>query len=549
MNELDTTLSGHLPKDVSQDRLVHMLYEAVLDNSLWPEMISELLDYVDAARANPSSSEDEARSIAAHFERAFQLSESTVALQEQNATLSAVLEGLVISVALYDSNGRLIYGNQPEAQLSISVANGDEDAPEGDGQVGRVYVPTANLGDTRLPANAAWLVLSLPKVAHEAFLDIGRSNYLTRSETRLLEALFHAENLRSACAETGFSYETGRTYLKRILSKTGCSDQAGLQRFIARNPATLVRKADDKTDADERVRHLIRTPSGGEVEYFSIGKETANAVLHFDALTGVAIDSLGASELYKSTLDRLNLRIITPARPGTFRSTFRTMRGLSEFTSDLELILDHLNIDRATILSQGFGSSSALAFAASAPDRVDRAILCAPSFASHEPADWRNMDLFYIISGVIGKRAPGLLEKIIPFLMRSVMQNTEKYLARHIKRSRCPADIEVLSSPRLHKRIPENLGERAVNGVAGLVQENYMNTHGWDFDLADVVCPVTIVQGALDNVSDPEGAQRLARLLPDADLRLFDDLGQYLIFTEWPWILELCAGRAPSMKI
>jgi len=79
-----------------QDRLIHMLYEAVLDNSLWPEMISELLDYVDAVRDDPNEREAEAHSIAQHFERAFQLSEATVTLQERNATLSAVLDGLAI---------------------------------------------------------------------------------------------------------------------------------------------------------------------------------------------------------------------------------------------------------------------------------------------------------------------------------------------------------------------------------------------------------------------------------------------------------------------
>ena len=59
------------------------------------------------------------------------------------------------------------------------------------------------------------------------------------------------------------------------------------------------------------------------------------------------------------------------------------------------------------------------------------------------------MDLFYIIGGVIGRRAPSLLKAIVPYLMRSVMQNTAKYLQRHIANSRCPADIAVLSNPLL----------------------------------------------------------------------------------------------------
>ena len=142
-------------------------------------------------------------------------------------------------------------------------------------------------------------------------------------------------------------------------------------------------------------------------------------------------------------------RLVVPCRPGTFGSHYRTMSGLSQFTDDLRQLMDHLGAARATVLSQSFGSCSALAFAASAPYRVQQVLLCAPSYPRHEPANWRDMDLFYIIGGVIGRRAPSLLKAIVPYLMRSVMQNTAKYLQRHIANSRCPADIAVLSNPLL----------------------------------------------------------------------------------------------------
>ena len=98
-------------------------------------------------------------------------------------------------------------------------------------------------------------------------------------------------------------------------------------------------------------------------------------MLHFDALTGIALDVLGAAHRYRPHLEALGLRIVVPCRPGTFGSHYRTMSGLSQFTDDLRQLMDHLGAARATVLSQAFGSCSALAFAASAPDRVEQVLL------------------------------------------------------------------------------------------------------------------------------------------------------------------------------
>ena len=523
------------------DRFVHMVYEAVLDNSLWPEMISELLDYVEDVRAHPEQGTDEVRGMARHLERAFELSEATISLQERNSMLTSILDGMAIGVAVYDRGGAKIFDNTADSPDRLRLPLPDQPALPTAASQNQLIVPTTALADVQMPPDAAWLVLTLPQITHETFAEIGRSYFLTSAETRLMGALFTTGNLRAAAQQISVTYETARTYLKRILSKTGCRDQAGLQMLISRNPTTLIRTA-RRDEAAKDTRQSLRLSSGYDLEYFTAGPEDGALVLHFDALTGVAIDLLGSRKIYEPTLQELNLRIVTPCRPGTFRSDFRSMQSLTGFTPDLNELLDHLGASQATLFSTGFGSSSALAYAATAPERVKHAVLCAPSYPNYEPADWRNMDVFYIISGVIGKRAPALMRKIIPFLMRSVMQNTEKYLARHVKRSRCPADIGVLTSPRLHKRIPEVLAQRTASGVAGLVQENFLNTHGWDFDLSAVTSPVTIIQGALDNTSDPEGARRLGSMMPNVDFRLHDDLGQYLIFTEWPWLLEICAN-------
>lgn len=554
----------------AEAELIHRLYDAVIDNSLWPEMISELIEHIERASdpANegaPAAAPTDYRGLVMHFERAMRLSENIVGLQERNATLAGVLDSLAVGLCVYDYAGERIYANRAARECGLDrprlAGLSDEAQPLSAPSSGQLpslaqvdgasvaLISAAALGHASLPLNAAVLAVALPDLSAQSFQDMQYAHYLSAAETDLLTALYRTRNLRAAAKDCGITYESARTYLKRIYVKTGCADQSSLLLLLERNPLSVIERKPQREDTANPARRTLLLEDGRNLEYFEVGPADGRLLLHFDALTGVALDVLGAAHRYRPHLETLGLRIVVPCRPGTFGSHYRTMSGLSQFTDDLRQLMDHLGAARATVLSQSFGSCSALAFAASAPERVEQVLLCAPSYPRHEPANWRSMDLFYIIAGVIGRRAPSLLKAIVPYLMRSVMQNTAKYLQRHIAGSRCPADIAVLSNPLLQRRIPEVLALRMALGTDGVAQEHLLNAHGWDFDLRAVTMPVHIIQGELDNVSDPEGSRKLQAALADGHYHAFPALGQYLLFTEWPWILEACASSDPAAII
>lgn len=541
-----------------QSEIVHMLYDAVADNSLWPEMISELMEHLEGYTKRTGSQDiEEFESLVQHFQRAMRLSENVVDLQERYTTLDGVLNSLSFGICVYDYGGNQLYSNESANASGVNKIKIDdrylklEDTSQGRGDILPMLdrldntevaiIPVSQIQNTKLPANAAALVISMPKLAEHTMDHFQSIYYLTDAESHLLHALHQFKNLRKAADLCKISYESARTYLKRIFAKTSCKDQASLLALLDNNPVTLIEQLDLKGQSANSVRNNFHLKDGRNLEYFQMGPASGKTLLHFDALTGVAIDTLGDANRYLPVLEELKIQIIVPCRPGTFRSDFNKMLGLSGQTPDILQLIDHLKIDKVTLISQAFGSCSALAFAANAPSRVEKSILCAPSYPRHEPPDWRQMDLFYIIGGVIGRRAPALMRAIIPFLMRSVMQNTAKYLERHIARSNCPADVMVLSSPTLQRRIPEMLAARTALGTEGLVQENFLNTHGWDFELSKIESPVHIFQGELDNVSHPQGSRILANALPNGTYHSFPELGQYMLFSEWPWIFEACA--------
>ncbi len=543
-----------------------MLYDAVIDNSLWPEMISELMEHIEYLGQNRLSDVSKNYGdLVLHFERAMRLSENVVDLQEKNSTLTGVLDSLSVGICVYDHSGKKIYANRSandsglgSQQLSdlnsyvrLSYKPSKKKLPElaKIENLNVALIDASAISDATLPPNAATLAVSLPSLSSKSFQDFCKTHYLSASESDLLWALYQCRNLRDAGAQCNITYESARTYLKRIYLKTGCSDQPSLLLMIERNPLSLVNRSKSSDGEKNPVRKNLVLRDGHNLEYFDLGPKDGSIVMHFDALTGVALDLLGTPHLYQPYLDTLGLRIVVPCRPGTFNSSYRKLSGVSEFGDDLKQLLDHLGKPTATLLAQGFGTCFALGFAATNPHCVDNILLCAPSYPRHEPPDWREMDVFYIIGGVIGRRAPSLLKAIVPYLMRSVMQNTKKYLERHISRSNCKADISVLSSPTIQKRIPEVLALRSALGTDGIVQENFLSTHGWDFDINKISAPVHILQGELDTVSAPEGGRKLSAAIAGSYYHSFAELGHYLLFTEWPWIFEACAAADPARII
>ena len=64
---------------------------------------------------------------------------------------------------------------------------------------------------------------------------------LTRKEAMLAARLSEGQSVKQASEELAITYETARTHLRRIFSKTGTSRQAELILLIARHPVMTTR--------------------------------------------------------------------------------------------------------------------------------------------------------------------------------------------------------------------------------------------------------------------------------------------------------------------
>ena len=559
------------------DDLTHLVYEASLDNSLWPELILELTEQVQRARDGQYLTEDRTGSLenlSQHVRRAFSISKRMVDLQEREAWLASVLNTCAFGVALFDDQGQLLMANRSMQDiLPVSVLSGEAGAvaqlmpPGGEGRSLRHWVESCNRNGSRhsLRLNGdgagSFIMLSRAEAARIGFptvaagvllaVDPGRSDALrslaercglTRREAELVGALSEGGELKAAAVSMGLSYESARTYLKRVYDKTGSRSQAELLASLVGTPAAFLRQSQPRRDEALNVRRLLQLRDGRQLEYFLLGPENGRPVMLFDALSGVTIDVIGYPERCLQHLKRHGVRLIVPCRPGGFRSDPKPMESLSDFAPDVAELLDHLGLGQVGIMSISFGSGSALAVARELGTRVSKLVLSSAAYPTYRHRNWRELDQFYHMSAILGRHWPSMLRQIIPFLVRSILQNRDRYFDRYCNRTRSTDDIHILSQPVIRRRTAEMLEQRTAAGMEGMVEENLLNTRGWDFPVDDIMVPVELFHGVVDNVAPVEGAELLSRHLPNACIHRMEDKGHYHHITNWPWLVARAAG-------
>ena len=561
--------------------LEHLVYDAALDNSLWPQLLLELINQMtDLQSGSPdrSGEVEDIRDLVIHFRRALTISERLVALQERAALSETMLDALSIGIALLDRDGGVIFANAAlrssgaaaclTGPTAISLARLDDGeprplrawlAPDATGRTPILHLdvvgPDGRTVESVLILSRAEAVrLGFPPVAaavllvggaweREAVQAFAAECGLTASEEALVAALARQGDLRRAAGSCGLSYESGRTYLRRVFEKSGTVKQAELLVRLARSPLSSIRSDPRCADSGAGVRHMTVLPDGRRMEAFVLGPETGRPVLLSEALTGVTIDVLGYPDLCRAWLERFGLRLIIPCRPGNYQSDFRAMNSLRDIVPDLACLLDRLGIGTFGLLSVSFGTGTALAIAHELDARVERLVMASSMYPAYRPANWRELDQFYQLSLVLARRWPSLFRQILPFFLRSVLHNPETYFDRYCRNARSGDDREILRNPTLRRRIPLVLQERTAHGMDGMIDENILIARDWDFDPPRIACPIEMYHGTLDHVSPVEAARALANVLPTATLIERAGFGHYQYLRDWPWMLARAAGR------
>jgi pimeloyl-ACP methyl ester carboxylesterase len=235
----------------------------------------------------------------------------------------------------------------------------------------------------------------------------------------------------------------------------------------------------------------------------------------------------------------LGLCLISPDRPGIHRTDRLPGHGLLPWVrSDLEPLLDHLEIDTMAVMGWSEGGQYALATAYALSGRVTRCAVIAGCPPLDDPDTFKRLNRL--------DRALAGLARRAPMLVRAVATGNRQ-LAKHrpgmlLNMSlRGVPDAEVASVRGQGPWLPTILGEGAANS-AGVVDEYRALVAPWGFEPEDLSTPVRIYQGTEDPLVPESWARELADRIPGASLTLLPSEGHFIALTRRRDVLVWLAG-------
>ncbi|MGH8092151.1 MAG: alpha/beta fold hydrolase [Chthoniobacterales bacterium] len=233
------------------------------------------------------------------------------------------------------------------------------------------------------------------------------------------------------------------------------------------------------------------------------------------------------AELTDSAADALNLRIISPDRPGIRNSSFRSERKLLDWPPLLAELADNMGIGEFRILAISGGAPYAFAAAWALPERV-RAIAVvsgAPPLA--ELSDRTGLLALYRWLLFLYPRQRELLRysfhAVRPLLSVKVPIRFRPLLLKLLQ----PCDARVMRDIAAFEACFESQRQAWRASADGLMVDAEIYAQPWGFPLEEVRVPVRLWHGKNDRSFHWKLAASLGQRLPHCNARLVEGEGHY----------------------
>ncbi|MGB7737846.1 MAG: alpha/beta hydrolase [Steroidobacteraceae bacterium] len=254
-------------------------------------------------------------------------------------------------------------------------------------------------------------------------------------------------------------------------------------------------------DAFDASRKQVALPDGISLTYVDVGPRDAAVVL---LIHGYTSNGRGWVPLLPY-LDPSRRYLIPDLRGHGQSSKPDCCYDRTTFAYDLRLLLDALHVERADVVGTSLGSLIAQAFAENWPERTRRLVLQSSTggplpVCESEPAGEAAFDFR---SAILALRDP--LDPESPFMIAWYT-------------STAPVDAEFL---RRQRRDAAAIPVR----VWLAILDQGLNLRDLQADLQRIRAPTLLIWGGKDNLFGARDRCSLRAALPQAEVRLFDDLG------------------------
>jgi pimeloyl-ACP methyl ester carboxylesterase/DNA-binding CsgD family transcriptional regulator len=368
---------------------------------------------------------------------------------------------------------------------------------------------------------------------------------MTDAETAVAAGLAEGLAPKELAERRGVSVLTVRAQIKSILAKTGASGQSDLVRLLA----SLSRAVDRTREDDAKARPVVCiTPRGREIPVELSGAPRGFPVLFVHGM----LDGCSATPRIELALDRHNLRLIAPVRPGFGTAAARkdhVSTAPQRFAEDVEGLLDRLRVRQVVLLGHMAGALYAFAIAERLGDRVAGIVNVAGTVPIVSNAQFATMSRRQRLVAYTARYAPAALPFVLRAGIRQLDFDGERSFMTALYES-SPLDLEMIRDPDVYRSLRRGYRFTVAQGHKAFEADGYHVVRDWSRLAEASTAPVTLIHGRHDPVVTAAFVEDFARRLgPRAQVTLLDDCGQLVLYRAPELVCEaLAAYRARGAR-
>jgi pimeloyl-ACP methyl ester carboxylesterase len=290
------------------------------------------------------------------------------------------------------------------------------------------------------------------------------------------------------------------------------------------------------TDADGERDRSMRLPDGRDLAYTDLGPSRAPVVMYFHGAPSSRLDIalLGL----EATLAELDVRVVSPDRPGYGRSSPQPGRRLEDWPDDVAALANHLGLSRLAVMGASSGGAYAVVCAALLPERVASAgVIAGVTDMGWLPA-WDGVDDNEATLMRIGDEG------------EAVAWCEERYGTDGSRFDEFLGDLPAADAAMLEDEtnaaaLVTTVTEAFRQGVAGYAQDITVQGRPWSFTAAGITAPVRVLHGEADTLVSVAHGRHTADVIPGAGLVTWPQHGHLSILTEIP---QLCTDLVAPLR-
>ncbi|KAK9415049.1 hypothetical protein SUNI508_10654 [Seiridium unicorne] len=242
----------------------------------------------------------------------------------------------------------------------------------------------------------------------------------------------------------------------------------------------------------DRCDQTLSLPDGRTIGFAEAGCPTGYPLFYFHGFPSSRLEARGLEEIGQ----RHNIRIIATDRPGYGLSSFQPNRRITDWSTDIKFLANHLGIERFAVLGGSGGGPYALACAHALPRESLSATGLLASAASWE-SGYYDVPLSARLTSWAATYFPSplcwLMDLSLGLLRRALDTNAgKKFLDSLIAKAAATVDKKVEATDdqetieeRRNRALQVGF-ESFAHGSRGVVQEAYLLTHPYGFRLEDM---------------------------------------------------------------